>query len=83
MNSDLDKIPVDQINGWLRLIPLTANHSRSPENATKLTTPVLYLSDVPIVEVTLHKHLGIYLSQKLDWQKHIEYVTEKPHSGLS
>ena len=28
----------------------------------------LFFNDVPIQEVVSHKHLGVYLSQRCDWQ---------------
>ena len=30
-----------------------------------------------------HKHLGVYLSQRCDWQKHIDFIKEKAWSRIN
>ena len=40
----------------------------------------LFFNDVPIQEVASHKHLGVYLSQRCDWQKHIDFIKERAWS---
>ena len=45
--------------------------------------PTLLVNDVPIQEVVAHKHLGVYLSQRCDWQKHIDLIKEKAWSRIN
>ena len=45
--------------------------------------PTLLVNDVPIQEVVAHKHLGVYLSQSCDWQKHIDLIKEKAWSRIN
>ena len=83
MNTDLDKI-TSWSNKWLVTFnPAKTESLLLTRKVNNIDHPSLYLSDVPIEEVTTHKHLGIYLSQKLDWQKHIEYITEKASVRLN
>ena len=44
--------------------------------------PTLLFNDVPIQEVVSHKHVGVYLSQRRDWQNHIDFIKEKAWSGI-
>ena len=83
MNSDLDKI-TRWSNKWLVTFSPTKTESLLlTRKVNKIHHHSLYLSDVPIEEVTTHKHLGIYLSQKLYWQKYIEYITQKASLRLN
>ena len=45
--------------------------------------PTLFFNDVPIQEVVSHKQLGVYLSQRCDWQKHIDFIKEKAWSRIN
>ena len=45
--------------------------------------PTLYLSDVPIKEVSAHKHVGLYFSKRCDWQSHIDYIQEKARCRIN
>ena len=49
----------------------------------RVNHPTLYLHDVPINEVTTHKHLDLNFSQRLDWQSHIDYITQKAWSRMN
>ena len=43
----------------------------------------LFFNDVRIQEVVSHKHLGVYLSQRWDCQKHINFIKEKAWSRMN
>ena len=45
--------------------------------------PTLFFNDVLIQEVVSHKHLGVYLSQRCDWQTHIDFIKGKAWSRLN
>ena len=45
--------------------------------------PTLYFDNTAIQEVTSHSHLGIYFSQKLDWQDHINYIVDSIKHSLA
>ena len=45
--------------------------------------PTLFFDQVPVKEVTKHKHLGIIVNNKCHWGDHIDYIVEKASSKLS
>ena len=83
MNTDLEKITI-----WSNKWPVTFNPAKTESlllsrKINKPDHPSLYLNDVRIEEVNTHKHLGVYLSQRLDWQNHVEYITDKVSTRLN
>ena len=48
----------------------------------RINHPVLYFNHIPIEEVQTHKHLGVYISDKCDWQAHLEYIQAKAWSRV-
>ena len=48
----------------------------------KVNHPILYLANIPVKEVSSHKHLGLHLTSSCDWQVHIEYIKDKAASRL-
>ena len=51
-------------------------------NVHRLNHPALYFNNIPIMEVQTHKHLGVYISDKCDWQAHVEYIQAKAWSRV-
>ena len=48
----------------------------------RIKNTVLYFNHIPIEEVQTHKHLGVYISDKCDWQAHLEYIQSKAWSRV-
>ena len=48
----------------------------------RINHPALYFNNIPIMEVQTHKHLGVYNSDKCDWQAHLEYIQTKAWSRV-
>ena len=48
----------------------------------RINHPALYFNNIPIMEVQTHKHLGVYISDKCDWQAHLEYIQTKAWSRV-
>ena len=48
----------------------------------RINHPVLYFNHIPIEEVQTHKHLGVYIIDKCDWQAHLEYNQAKAWSRV-
>ena len=83
MNTDLEKITIWS-NKWLVTFnPAKTESLLLSRKINKPDHPSLYLNDVRIEEVNTHKHLGVYLSQRLDWQNHVEYITDKVSTRLN
>ena len=83
MSTDLEKITIWS-NKWLVTFnPAKTESLLLSRKINKPDHPSLYLNDVRIEEVNTHKHLGVYLSQRLDWQNHVEYITDKVSTRLN
>ena len=72
----------DRISKWakdwlVRYNPEKTESLLFTRKINRVIHPTLYLSDVPIKEVSAHKHLGLYFSERCDWQAHIDYIQEK------
>ena len=48
----------------------------------RISHPALYFYHIPIEEVQTHKHLGVYFSDKCDWQVHFEYIQARAWSRV-
>ena len=48
----------------------------------RINHQALYFNNIPIMEVQTHKHLGVYISDKCDWQAHLEYIQAKAWSRV-
>ena len=44
--------------------------------------PAMYFNNIPIMAVQTHKHLGVYISDKCDWQAQLEYIQTKAWSRV-
>ena len=83
MNTDLEKI-TNWSSKWLVTFNPTKTESLLlSRKINKPDHPSLYLSVERIEEVNAHKHLGVYLSQRLDWQNHTEDTTDKVYTRLN
>ena len=78
MNTDLEKITI-----WSNKWPAKTESLLLLRKINKPDHPSLYLNDVRIEKVNTHKHLDVYLSQRLDWQNHVEYITDKVSTRLN
>ena len=67
------------------LVNFNANKNESILISRKILRanhPILYVNNVPIVQVQSHKHLGICLSDKCEWHVHLENTEKKAWSRV-
>lgn len=81
-------VDLHRISNWAEswLVNFNANKTEAflaTRKINRINHPTLYLNDVPIQEVITHKHLGLFFSQRLDWQSHIDYIQQKAWSRLN
>ena len=81
-------VDLNRIGNWAEpwLVNFNANKTEAflaTRRTNRVNHPTLYLHDVPINKVTTHKHLGLNFSQRLDWQSHIDYITQKAWSRMN
>ena len=81
-------IDLERIANWAAkwLVNFNANKNESmliSRKILQINHPILHFNNVPIVEVQAHKHLGIYLSEKCDWQVHLDYIESKAWSRIN
>ena len=81
-------VDLNRIGNWAEswLVNFNANKTEAflaTRRTNRVNHPTLYLHDVPINEVTTHKHLGLNFSQRLDWPSHIDYITQKAWSRMN
>lgn len=77
INSDLQKI-AEWANTWL--VSFNPNKTESMIISRKTSIPfhpMLYMNNIPIIEVDNHKHLGIYFSSDGSWNFHINTIKSK------
>ena len=72
-------VDLDRISNWAKYWLVSCNPEKTESllfthKINRVIHPTLYLSDVPIKEVRAHKHLGLYFSERCDWQSHIYYI---------
>ena len=77
LNLDLDRITKWAKDWLVSYNPEKTESLLFTRKINRVNHPTLYLSDVPIKEVSAHKHLGLYFSERCDWQSHIDYIQEK------
>ena len=77
LNLDLDRISKWAKDWLVSYNPEKTESLLFTRKINRVFHPTLYLSDVPIKEVSAHKHLGLYFSERCDWQSHIDYIQEK------
>lgn len=77
LNLDLERIS-NWAGRWLvSFNPQKTETLLFTRKINRINHPTLYFNDVPIQEVSTHKHLGLYFSQRCDWQTHIDYIVGK------
>ena len=81
-------VDLQRIGNWadLWLVDFNANKTEAFLASRRINMnihPTLYLNDVPIQEVTIHKHLGLFFSKRLDWQPQIEYIQQKALASMN
>ena len=81
-------VDLERIGNWASvwLVGFNANKTEAflaSRKTDEVIHPTLFLNDVPICEVTTHKHLGLFFSKRLDWQSHIEYIQEKAWARMN
>ena len=72
LNNDLGRISTWSDLWLVRFNPNKTESLLCSRKRNQINHPNLYLANVPIKEVSLHKHLGLHLSNSCDWQAHIK-----------
>ena len=77
LNSDLEKI-FEWAYQWKKLFnPDISKQTQEvifSRKAVKASKPAVFFNDIPVACVSIHKYLGMYLDEKLNFDHHI---TEK------
>ena len=50
--------------------------------AVKMSHSVVFFNDIPVARCSTHKHLGMYLDEKLNFGHHITEKTAKANKGI-
>ena len=51
-------------------------------NSKKTDDPTVYFNHAPVTHTNCHKHLGMYLDEKLNFLQHIKEKTSKANRGI-
>jgi hypothetical protein len=81
LNEDLTNIQ-EWAEKWLVTFSPPKTEGLLITNKAPRNHPELYLNNQRIAEVKHHKHLGIYLSHNLSWNKHAEETAKKANRCL-
>ena len=77
---------VDLVVNWAKLNHLELNSSKSKlmfiTHSRVSQCPSIFLHSVKLDQVHHFKYLGVWLSDDLSWEKHIQYVTNKARRHL-
>ena len=82
LNSDLTKIPEWAVQWKMNFNPDFCKQAQELLFSRKKSSkpcPSLYFNDNPVHQVQLHKHLGLFLDQKLSFDEHIQCILTKAH----
>jgi len=74
-------VEFDELTQQTTQIDMIINGKKTREmligTASKVCMPPVILNDLPIERVDTFKLLGVYLSNDLKWEKHVNAVTSK------
>ncbi len=77
INNDLQTI-TEWANQWLvKFNPNKTKNLLISRKTNRPQHPPIIMQNQQVVEVTEHKHLGIFISQDGTWHAHIDYITAK------
>ena len=80
--ADLEKIAEWALKWLVKFNPLKPE-SLLISRKTNTVHPPVFMRDQQIKEVKSHKHLGVILSYKCSWQKHIDYIKENTWTRIN
>ena len=83
LNLDLERLYNWAVQWLVKFNPIKTESLLFSRRVNLRDRPTLFFNDVPIQEVVSHKHLGVYLSQRCDWLKHIDFIKEKAWSRIN
>ena len=83
LNLDLERLYNWTVQWLVKVNPIKTELLLFSRRVNLQDHPTLLVNDVPIQEDVAHKHLGVYLSQRCDWQKHIDLIKEKAWSRIN
>ena len=77
----------NKISHWSETNKMKINENKTKEliinfNRSLQDVPPLLINDKSIEKVTCTKLLGLYISENLTWQRHIDYITSKASSRV-
>ena len=84
--SDLND-ELDNISTWLKVNKLSLNIKKThfivfTSKKNKVGPLSIKIDGQQIEEVSCTKFLGVYIDSKLNWKKHIEYISGKVSKGI-
>ena len=82
LNNDLTKISEWAVQRKMNFNPDPCKQAQELLFSRKKISkpyPSLYFNDNPVHQVQLHKHLGLFLDQKLSFDEHIQCILTKAH----
>ena len=83
LNLDLERLYNWAVQWLVKFNPIKTESLLFSRRVNLRDHLTLFFNDVTIQEVVSHKHLGVYLSQRCDWQKHIDFIKEKAWSQIN
>ena len=83
LNLDLERLYNWAVQWLVKFNPIKTESLLFSRRVNLQDHPTLFFNDVSIQEVVSRKHLGVYLSQRCDWQKHIDFIKEKARSKIN
>ena len=82
INRDLDKI-----SAWANIWKVTFNASKSKDmifsNKALNNSPPVLFNGCEVDRVSSHKHLGVYLTNNLDWSLQVQETCRKAYRKLA
>ena len=85
LNSDLEKI-FEWAYQWKKLFnPDISKQTQEvifSRKAVKASHPAVFFNDIPVARCSTHKHLGMYLDEKLNFGHHITEKIAKANKGI-
>ena len=77
---------IDLVSYWAKANHLTLNSDKSKfmliSHSQTQSCPSFYLNGIELERVQQYKYLGVWISDNLSWEKHVEYICSKAHHHL-
>ena len=77
---------IDLVSYWAKANHLTLNSDKSKfmliSHSQTQSCPSFYLNGIELERVQQYKYLGVWISDNLSWEKHVEYICSKARRHL-